>query len=109
MKKCERTRYRYILFKIVQIGKNKEKINSVENWIYKEVLKFFGEYGFSQLDFKFIEYKPNINLGIVRCNRDRINNLNGFLAMLNNPRTVSLKTSGTIKSLREISKNIHKI
>ena len=53
MKKSEKPRNRYILFEVqgeIQEGK------TFENWLYKEVLRFFGEFGFSSLGFKVIEY-----------------------------------------------------
>ena len=95
MKKSERPRNRYIAFEVLGEHEN------VENYIYKEVLRFFGEYGFSKLGFKVIEYDSKSKNGIIRCNRDWDKKMIGFLALLNNPRVKSLKTSGTIKALKE--------
>ncbi len=93
MKKSERPRNRYILFEVVGEGPE-----NFENWLYKECLKFFGEFGFSKIGFKLIEHKEE--KGIVRCRRGSEKDIIGFLSLLNKPRIKTLKTSGTIRALR---------
>jgi len=89
MKKTERPKNRYISFQA------SPEIPNVE------FMKFFGEFGFSKISFKVLEYDRNKNYGIIRCNRDYVEKVRGFFALLN-PRIKSLRTSGTIKTLREL-------
>ena len=93
MKKSERPRNRYVLFEVLG-----EEPENFENWFYKEFMKFFGEYGFSRIGFKLIQYKER--KGILRCRREYVEKVIGFLALIKEPRVKSLKTSGTIKKLR---------
>lgn len=95
MKKSERPNNRYVLFKVLE----KEPEN-FEKWLYSEFLKFFGEYGFSKIGFKLIEFNSEKKSGIVRCRRGYETKIIGFLSILENPRVKSIKTSGTIKKLR---------
>ena len=95
MKKTERPKNRYISFQA------SPEIPNVEDFLYKEFMKFFGEFGFSKISFKVLEYDRNKNYGIIRCNRDYVEKVRGFFALLN-PRIKSLRTSGTIKTLREL-------
>jgi ribonuclease P/MRP protein subunit POP5 len=71
---------------------------------YAEALKFFGEYGLSFVSLKLMSYNPATGAGMLRCARDKIDEVRGFLALVNavngkKARVVSEKTSGTIKSL----------
>lgn len=75
------------------------EIENFENYIYKEFLKFFGEYGFSKIGFKIIEY--NNNVGIIRCRREYMEKVVGFLALVSEPRIKTIKVSGSLKKLRE--------
>ena len=72
--------------------------------IYAEALKFFGEYGLSEAALKLVEYNASTKKGILRCEREYLEKVLGFLALvssLNNEeaRLVSIKSSGTIHSL----------
>ncbi len=93
MKKTLRENKRYISFEV--LGDEPEDF---EKYIYNEFIKFFGEFGFSKISFKLIEYKSK--KGIVKCKREYKDNVIGFLSILNNPRIRTIKTSGTLLSLR---------
>ncbi|MFA4936292.1 MAG: Rpp14/Pop5 family protein, partial [Candidatus Methanoperedens sp.] len=46
---------------------------------YSEALKFFGEYGLSFVSLKVHEYDALSGKGIIRCARDKIDEVRGFL------------------------------
>ncbi len=95
---------RYIVFQT----KSAEKISEsdVKGGLYAFLLKFFGEYGYSKLSYKLLQYDEKSGLGLIRCERGVLHELLGALALIENlngkkARTVSLASSGTIKTLRE--------
>ncbi len=95
---------RYILFQT----KSQEKISEedVKSGLYSFLLKFFGEYGYSKLAYKLLQYDAGKNTGLIRCERSSLYDLLGALALIENlngkkARAISLASSGTIKTLRE--------
>ena len=77
---------------------------TLKHAIYAEALKFFGEYGLSEAALKLVEYNTSTKKGILRCERDYLDKVLGFLALVNSlnneeVRLVSIKSSGTIHSL----------
>ena len=97
MNKSQKDKKRYILFQILSL----EEKGNIKSVVYKSILKFFGEYGFSKIGFKFIYYNPNSRFGILRCNNYSLNAVLGFLALLKEPRMHAIKISGTIKKLKD--------
>lgn len=92
---------RYILFELQGLEMDEK---SLKHAIYAEALRFFGEYGISHAALKLVEYSPSTKKGILRCERDYLEKMLGFLALVSSldgaeARLVSLKSSGTIKSL----------
>jgi RNase P/RNase MRP subunit POP5 len=74
--------------------------------LYAEALKFFGELGLSHAALKLVQYDKAKRQGILRCERGHLEDVLGFLALLDSlegisARIVSLKASGTIKSLAD--------
>lgn len=69
--------------------------------IYREALRFFGEYGCSFAQIKISEYKPEKNLWVITCSRDYADKVRGFFALIETPRVMARKTSGTMKKLKE--------
>lgn len=76
----------------------KEELKSA---IYREALRFFGEYGCSFAQIKISEYEPEKNLWIITCGRDYADKVIGFLALIEKPRIIAKRTSGTLNKLRE--------
>ena len=100
MTKAHAPRRRHILFEV------KGSVSEVElkAAIYREALKFFGEYGCSYAQLKLTEYNAAGKTGILTCSRDYADKVPGFLALIQAPRIITKRTSGTIKKLKEKEK-----
>ncbi len=101
MVKAGSLRKRYILFKLSAPEMDNEKL---KRGLYAQALKFFGEFGLSSVALKLVSYDRAKNKGILRCERDALENVLGFLALIETidnmqTRPISLKSSGTIKGL----------
>jgi len=101
MTKARALKKRYILFEFRGPQMAEEQLKRA---LYAEALKFFGELGLSYVALKLVSYDIKENRGIIRCERDYLDKVLGFLALLGSldgaeARIVSLKSSGTIKSL----------
>lgn len=95
---------RYIVFKARSEAKLSEE--DVKSGLYSFLLKFFGEYGYSKLSYKLLEYDQKSSMGLIRCERGSLQEILGALALIENlngkkARTIALASSGTIKTLRE--------
>lgn len=95
---------RYIVFKAKSEAKISEE--DVKTGFYSFFLKFFGEYGYSKLAYKLLQFNEKQGLGLIRCERSSLYEILGALALIENlngkkVRTISLASSGTIKTLRE--------
>jgi RNase P/RNase MRP subunit POP5 len=72
--------------------------------LYSEALEFFGELGLSLAALKLMEFDSASGRGLLRCRRDYLDKVLGFLALVSSldgsaARLVALKSSGTLKSL----------
>ena len=84
-------------------GKNANE-DEIKRAIYKEALRFFGEYLLSFVALKLVSIDMNKKTVILRCNRDFVYETLGFLALVNSldgrkTRMVAIGTSGTIKGI----------
>lgn len=97
MTKARAPKRRHILIEV------KEKIAKEEliAAIYGEALRFFGEYGCSFAQLKISEFDPEKNLWVVSCSRDYADKVKGFLALIEKPRIIAKRKSGTLKKLKE--------
>jgi RNase P/RNase MRP subunit POP5 len=101
MTKARALKRRYILFEYrgPSIGADQLKRS-----LYAEALRFFGEYGLSFVALKLVGYDPNECRGVLRCERGRLDEVLGFLALTSSIegaacRIVAVKSSGTIRGL----------
>lgn len=104
MTKARVPRTRHILFEVE--GNFTE--DEVKKGINSAALRFFGEYGISFLNLKLIEYDSGKKIGILQCDRSKVDEILGFLALITElngkkARVISKRTSGTIKKLKEKS------
>jgi RNase P/RNase MRP subunit POP5 len=95
---------RYIVFRASSEAKLSEE--DLKSGLYAFLLKFFGEYGYSKLAYKLLQYEPSQSIGLIRCERGELPQMLGALALIENlngkkARTIALASSGTIKTLRE--------
>lgn len=97
MTKARVPRRRHILVEVME----KMGTEELKSAIYREALRFFGEYGCSFAQIKVSEYDREKNLWAVTCNRDYADAVRGFLALIEKPRIIARRTSGTLKKLRE--------
>ncbi len=101
MVKAGSLRKRYILFKLSSPEFDEEKL---KRGLYAQALRFFGEYGLSKVALKLVSCDKVKNKGILRCEREALENVLGFLALVETvdsvqTRPIALKSSGTIKGL----------
>jgi RNase P/RNase MRP subunit POP5 len=109
MVKAGALRKRYILFRFAGRPTDGE---SLKRALYSEALRFFGELGLSEAALKLVSFDPSENTGIIRCERDHLDNVLGFLALISSlegseARFIALKSSGTLKSLESELASIH--
>lgn len=107
MVKSRALRKRYCLFSYE--GKPIDE-TAFKHAIYKEALRFFGEFGLSEAAIKLISFDGKA--GIMRCERDYLERVSGFLALLSSldgseARLRVLKSSGTLKALESTFSSIH--
>ncbi|MEM3422202.1 MAG: Rpp14/Pop5 family protein [Candidatus Bilamarchaeaceae archaeon] len=97
MTKAKAPKRRHIMIEV------KEKITEedLKALLYREALRFFGEYGCSFLQLKITKHEPEKNLWIITCARDYADKVRGFLTLIEKPRIIAKKTSGTMKKLKE--------
>jgi RNase P/RNase MRP subunit POP5 len=101
MTRARSLKKRYVLFELRGAEYDEEKL---KRSLYAEALRFFGEFGLSYAALKLVSYDKAKKQGILRCERDCMGEVLGFLALLDSldgtpARVVSLKSSGTLKSL----------
>ncbi|MFA5077272.1 MAG: Rpp14/Pop5 family protein [Candidatus Micrarchaeia archaeon] len=99
-----RMKKRYVVFAVKSAAPASEE--DVKKGMYAFLLRFFGEYGYSKLSYKFMQYEQKEGLALARCSRDSLNDMLGALALIENlngkkARTTALASSGTLKTLRE--------
>lgn len=101
MTKAGALRKRYIYFQMTGLELEESEF---KKGLYERALKFFGEYGLSFVGLKLMQYDAKTADGIVRCTRDKTEEVLGFLALVNElngrkARIISKKTSGTLIKL----------
>ncbi|MBI5051398.1 hypothetical protein HZC08_01430, partial [Candidatus Micrarchaeota archaeon] len=94
MTKAGALRKRYIHF---EVNGSEFKEEELKRGLYEQGLKFFGEYELSFVGLKLIEYRPAGRNGVLRCTRDKVEEVLGFLALINElngerTRVISKKT-----------------
>lgn len=99
-----RMKKRYVVFKTS--GEVKISEEDIKKELHSFLLKFFGEYGYSKLGYKLIQFDEKEGLGLIRCERSSLPELLGSLALVESlnkkkVRIISLASSGTIKTLKE--------
>jgi ribonuclease P/MRP protein subunit POP5 len=105
MTKARALKRRYILFEFKGRETDEE---ALKRSLYAEALKFFGEYGLSFAAVKLVSFDKKSKKGVLRCERDYLERVLGFLALLGSlegaeARLVALRSSGTLKSLEQDS------
>jgi ribonuclease P/MRP protein subunit POP5 len=103
MVKAGSLRKRYISFEFRGFESDSE---SLKRSLYAEALKFFGEYGLSHVALKLVEFDPAKKTGIIRCERSHLEEVLGFLALVDSldgkpARLRSKISSGTIAGLNK--------
>jgi len=103
MTKAHAQRKRYVLFEVRGEAASEDEL---KHGLYAAAMKFFGEYGASFVQLKLIEYDAKGKTGILRCERSKIDEVLGFLALVSElngkpARIVAKRTSGTINKLKE--------
>ena len=103
-------RQRYVLFEYI-ISNPEVKITEkdVIRAIWKTLMKLFGEYTAYKTGLWIIEFNPSQKYGIIRCNnitKDRMIASLAFISEIKDTPVIfhSIKTSGTIKKVKEIQK-----
>jgi ribonuclease P/MRP protein subunit POP5 len=97
-----REKRRYILFEVVSERKfTKEK---VEKALYSSLLNLFGEYGFSLVNPKLIDFDEEKQYGAIKCAREEVQKMRASLALVSKidetPVAIHVKgVSGTLKKL----------
>ena len=108
MVKAGALKKRYISFTVKGDG-NSFSEEEFKRGFYSEALKFFGEYGLSFVSLKVHEYNATTGKGVIRCARDKVDEVRGFLALINEingkkARVVAEKTSGAVGNLTSSKK-----
>jgi RNase P/RNase MRP subunit POP5 len=101
MVKAGSLRKRYILFQYKGQPTDEEALKRA---VYNEALRFFGEYGLSYAALKMVKFDKTKGFGILRCERDYLDKVLGFLALVSSlegseARLIAVRSSGTLKSL----------
>ena len=101
MTKARALKKRYVLF---TYSGPEAGADALKRILYAEALSFFGELGLSHAALKLVSYDAAEKKGIVRCERDHLDEVLGFLALLSSlngspARIKAQKSSGTIKGL----------
>jgi RNase P/RNase MRP subunit POP5 len=104
MTKAGALRKRYVAFEVKGVDYDERRLKHA---LYAEALKFFGEYGLSNAAVKLVQYDNTSKKGVLRCERDYLDKVLGFLALVSSldgseARLVALKSSGTLKSLESV-------
>ena len=100
-----REKRRYIVFEVVSDKKfTKEK---VENAMYSSLLTLFGEYGFSLVNPKLIEFDEREQYGVIKFTREEVQKMRSSLAFVSKiDETVAVihvkGISGTLKKLGKV-------
>ena len=101
MVKAGSLRKRYVSFGYLGPDLDEEALKRA---IYAEALRFFGELDLSYAALKLISYDRKEMKGILRCERDYLDKVLGFLALVDSldgapARLIAARSSGTLKAL----------
>ena len=103
-------RQRYVLFEYLLFGDIEIAEKEIIRSIWNTLTKLFGEYTAYKAGLWLIEFNPSKKYGVIRCNnitKDRIIATLAFIHEIKNTPIIfhSLKTSGTIKKVKEVQKH----
>lgn len=104
MVKARALRKRYILFEYSGPLTTEDPLKKS---IYAAALRFFGELGLSYAALKLVSFDPLKRTGILRCERDHLSKVLGFLALVSSldgseVRLKACRSSGTLRSLSSV-------
>jgi len=108
LKPSMREKWRYISFRIEAEAEVSER--DAREGIARSVIRFIGELGASKARPKVIEYDGKRREGIMRCLTEGVGEVRAALALINDLGASkcavrTLKTSGTLRALREKTKD----
>jgi len=99
---------RYLLIKVEE-EISKEKF---ESCLKDTFIKLFGIISFVLSGYKFIYFDEKNKIAIIKCNLDYLNKFYSSIFLLSNKEKLiqayTLYTSGTLKKIREVLKNLYK-
>jgi len=105
-----RKRKRYIAFKL--LAENEIALEDLKNAIIQTLLSLYGERGFAEIEFKFLEdtWDSSKNVGILRCWYRAVESVIAALGMIERIGDFRvnfkiLKVSGTIKKIKAVIAN----
>lgn len=98
-----RVKRRYLKFKIESDRRLTRR--DIIDAIHSAGTSLFGDYGMSLINLQFIEFDESTGHGIVRCARERVDDVRAVLATINNIRgapsaTRVVRVSGTLKGVK---------
>ena len=104
-------RRRYILFKIITEENFRFSKEDLIKSIWSSIWRYFGMKEANKIGLWLIEFDLNKNYGIIRCShktKESIITALTLISEINGTRVIfsTLKTSGTIKSLKNKSSNL---
>ena len=104
-------RQRYLLFEYFLLDPETElKEKEIINTIWSTLTKLFGEYSAYKTGLWMIEFDPENNWGILRCNNITDKKLIASLAFIRQIKNIrvifhTINASGTIKKIKKIQKH----
>jgi len=104
-------RRRYLLFQTYSEG-GRFRRGELYRAIQNSLTQLFGAYGLSQANLSLLEYDEEKGVGILRCSHRQIDAVKAALVYLQElegkPATFrTIRTSGTLKSLKSHSENYY--
>lgn len=106
MVKAGSLKKRYVSFTVKLADSGELGEEEFKRAFYAEAVRFFGEYGLSHISLKVHEFDAKMGKGIARCDRDKIDEVRGFLALINSlngkkARVIADKTTGIVSRISE--------
>jgi RNase P/RNase MRP subunit POP5 len=103
LKPTQRFKQRYVAF-VLTCNALHPAYAEAKELVHSHFLSFFGESGISSLAFKLVKYDDKAGIGIVRCERSRVDEIIFCMACLSSwkgqaARMEPRSTSGTIRRL----------
>lgn len=100
-KPSARSKHRYVVFACGEKARGKEIV-------HRALLHFLGELGVSKASPALIEYNDGNGVGILRCARGEMVNVEAALAFSHPERVKVIGVSGTLRKAREKFANVFK-